>query len=235
MTTVAVSYQVRADDVARARDLFVSLVKLRDATNDLIDQIRTGDHSGVQARAWDLACETSEVAVYCRRNAADLARLQDFTLEIDLVKQVNDAIRSAMTADTITPAVDYDLCLLQKATLHLWEMLGRNFRRPRIPRADGDPPTLPFPASREDTAGHELAASGVRISSPAGRLLKAASWLLPPSDRARYGREYEVELWELAHAGAGRVSQLLYAQRQTLRAAQVRHVLLAPRSRSVGP
>ena len=96
-------------------------------------------------------------------------------------------------------------------------------------------PTLPFPEIRGDPSGHEESASRVRISSPAGRLLRAASWLLPPSDRARYAREYDSELWELASAGAGRVGQLLYALRQALRAVQIRRVLLSPRSRSAGP
>jgi drug/metabolite transporter (DMT)-like permease len=73
------------------------------------------------------------------------------------------------------------------------------------------------------------------VSAAAGGVLSAASWLLPPSDRARYAREYDSELWELASAGAGRAGQLLYALRQALCAVQIRRVLLSPRSRSVGP
>jgi hypothetical protein len=38
----------------------------------------------------------------------------------------------------------------------------------------------------------------------ARRVVAAAVRLLPPADRARYDEEYRAELWDLAHAGAGR-------------------------------
>ena len=55
-------------------------------------------------------------------------------------------------------------------------------------------------------------AAGV-VPSAAG-LLTFAARLLPTADRARYGEEYQSELWDLARSGAGRLRQLGYGLRQ---------------------
>jgi hypothetical protein len=55
----------------------------------------------------------------------------------------------------------------------------------------------------------------VRVAPTAHRLLAAAR-LLPAGNRARYGEEYRAELWDIAHAGAGRCGQLAYAARQVM-------------------
>ncbi len=62
----------------------------------------------MRTSAYDLAFKLSGAASYCRDHAAELARLQDLTTEFSLVEQVDYAIRYAMAAVTITPAVDYD-------------------------------------------------------------------------------------------------------------------------------
>ena len=59
-------------------------------------------------------------------------------------------------------------------------------------------------------------AAGV-VPSAAG-LLTFAARLLPTADRARYGEEYQSELWDLARSGAGRLRQLGYGLRQLRRA-----------------
>ena len=61
-----------------------------------------------------------------------------------------------------------------------------------------------------------LRAAGV-VPSAAG-LLTFAARLLPTADRARYGEEYQSELWDLARSGAGRLRQLGYGLRQLRRA-----------------
>ena len=70
----------------------------------------------------------------------------------------------------------------------------------------------------------------------AGRLLAIASRLLPARDRARYADEFRSELWEIAHAVAGRRrAQLAYAARQVMSAWRLRAELRVPRRRRAAP
>jgi hypothetical protein len=48
----------------------------------------------------------------------------------------------------------------------------------------------------------------------AGKLIRTATSFLPAADQARYAEEYRAELWDLAHAGAPRRRQIVYACRQ---------------------
>ncbi len=57
-------------------------------------------------------------------------------------------------------------------------------------------------ALRDDKTLHGRPA--VHVTVPAGRLVAAATRLLPAADQARFGEEYRSELWELAAAGAAR-------------------------------
>lgn len=77
-----------------------------------------------------------------------------------------------------------------------------------------------------------------RTSLPArsaAGLVSAAARLLPAADRARYGDEYQSELWDLAQFGASRLQQLKYALRQLLRAFSMGRTLRSPRRRSAVP
>ena len=60
------------------------------------------------------------------------------------------------------------------------------------------------------------------VAPLAAGLLTAAARLLPAADRAWYVEEYRSELWEIAHAGAGRRGQLAYAARQLTAARRLR-------------
>lgn len=72
-------------------------------------------------------------------------------------------------------------------------------------------------------------------SASAGRLLAAATRLLPVADQGRYAREFESELWELAARGTSRSEQIRYGLRQAARVAELRGIALSPRSRSASP
>lgn len=70
----------------------------------------------------------------------------------------------------------------------------------------------------------------------AGRLLAAATRLLPAGDRARYAEEFRAELWEIAHAGASRRrAQLTYAAQQVMSAWRLSAELRVPRRRRAAP
>jgi hypothetical protein len=74
-----------------------------------------------------------------------------------------------------------------------------------------------------------------RVVPSADRLLAAAARLLPAADRDRYAQEYRSELWEIAHAGRPRRSQLLYASRQLASSVRLHAELRAPRRRKASP
>lgn len=231
----------RAGELLCARTLIGELVRVRDLGYDLIDEIRRGDdHSRGRASASDLVSRLADVALFCREHAAELGRLQDLSSEIGLVQEVRNVIGSAMAgpfAVTVTPVIDYDLALVQSAASQLFRALNdvrvHAVRRRQI--SASAPMLAPFQPPPEQGLEQQERAPSTRIAPSAGRLLMAASRLLPPSDRARYAEEYQSELWELASAGASRAEQLRYATRQALRAAQVRGEVLAPRSKSAAP
>ncbi len=231
----------RAYELLCARTLIGELVRVRDLGHDLVDEIRRGDdHSRARASASDLVSKLADTALFCREHATELGRLQDLSSEIGLVQQVQNAIASAMTGPftvTVTPAIDYDLVLVQSAASQLSRALDdvRVHAVRRLQTYAGAPMLAPFQPPQEEGLEQQEQAPSARIAPSAGRLLMAASRLLPPSDRVRYAEEYESELWELASAGASRAEQLRYAKRQALRAAQVRGEVLAPRSKSAAP
>lgn len=85
-------------------------------------------------------------------------------------------------------------------------------------------------------AGHSAARrragrGGARVAPMAVRLLKVVGRLLPPADRLRYAGEFRSELWDLAHAGAGRWTQMAYAGRQAGSVLRLRTALRAPARR----
>jgi hypothetical protein len=69
----------------------------------------------------------------------------------------------------------------------------------------------------------------------AGRLLAAATHLLPAADRAQYAEEFRSELWEIAHVGGRRRAQLAYAARQLMAGGRLRAELRVPRRRGATP
>jgi len=73
------------------------------------------------------------------------------------------------------------------------------------------------------------------VAPSASRLLAAATRLLPVADRARYAEEYRSELWEIAHAGQPRRSQIRYAARQAASSLRLRAELRAARRRKASP
>jgi hypothetical protein len=73
------------------------------------------------------------------------------------------------------------------------------------------------------------------IAPSAGQLLRIAANLLPADHRLRFTEEFRSELWQVAHAGGGRLQQLRYAFQQVIRAPFLRHALLAPNPRNASP
>jgi hypothetical protein len=86
--------------------------------------------------------------------------------------------------------------------------------------------------SPESEENAKAGAEGSVVRS-AGRILAAASRLLPARDRPRYLEEYHSELWDMATAGAGFRQQCRYAAHQLARAASLRSALLDPRRRDI--
>jgi len=72
-------------------------------------------------------------------------------------------------------------------------------------------------------------------AASARRLLKVATRMVPPGDRARYGEEFQSELADIARAEGGRWGQLAYAIRQVMSSVRLRAVLRSPRRRSAVP
>jgi Protein of unknown function (DUF3662) len=85
------------------------------------------------------------------------------------------------------------------------------------------------------TQGHGFAGHPRRVAPMAKRLVTAAAWLLPAWERARYVEEFRSELWEIAHAGGRRRTQLAYAARQAMSAWRLRADLKGPRRRGAAP
>ncbi len=63
------------------------------------------------------------------------------------------------------------------------------------------------------------------------RLIRAAAWVLPAEDRARYMEEFRSELFDLAVMGVGRFGQLCYSLRLFGHVLQLRAALAVPRRR----
>ena len=74
-----------------------------------------------------------------------------------------------------------------------------------------------------------------RVVPGAARVLAAAVCPLPCGDRVRYAEEYRAELWDLAQAGAGRITQLQYALRQLRNALPTGFALRSLRRRGAAP
>ena len=74
-----------------------------------------------------------------------------------------------------------------------------------------------------------------RVAPSASRLLAATAMLLPAVDRDRYARDFQSELWEIAHAGAGRHKQLAHAFRVAISAGHLHAELRSPRRRKTAP
>jgi hypothetical protein len=222
-----------------------SLIRLNRLADDLANQVRGDDLACVRATAFDLAARLNDVREWWLSAYPDApGSRSDLLFAADLTAQIQNVVQSAKVGEsavTLTPALDYDLCIVKVAASSLLSDLrgtpnrGFSFWPLTFERFETDPPTPPSPAVQEDTRKSEEQAQRARVAPSAGRLLRASSWLLPPSDRVRYVREYESELWELASSGAGWIDQLLYAKRQALRAGQIRRVILSPRSRSASP
>ena len=66
------------------------------------------------------------------------------------------------------------------------------------------------------------------IAPMAARLLTTAARLLPAREQARYTEEFLSELWEIAHAGGTRHTQLAYAARQVRAAGWLHAALRVP-------
>jgi hypothetical protein len=88
-----------------------------------------------------------------------------------------------------------------------------------------------LPPDADRAGGREVP----RVAPTAGRLVVAATRLLPVRERARYTEEFESELWDIAQAGGGRRAQLAYAARQVMAARRLRTGLRVPRRRGAVP
>jgi hypothetical protein len=73
------------------------------------------------------------------------------------------------------------------------------------------------------------------VAPSAGFLLSVTARLLPAGDRAHFSEEFLSELWEVAHAGTGRLGQLAYSARQLGRAWSLRAELQGPHRRRAVP
>jgi hypothetical protein len=74
-----------------------------------------------------------------------------------------------------------------------------------------------------------------QVALIAGRLVTAATRLLPVRAQARYAEEFRSELWEIAHTGGTWCAQLAYAARQMRAAGRLRAALRAPRRPAAAP
>ncbi len=185
------------------------------ARNLARDLNRARDRSDALAAAfdWDFA-STPNLALALARDIAsvlDLARdlapdlARDLARDLDLARDIASALTPVLD---LAPHID----------------LARDITRARDLARD---------LARDASVRGKPAA--VRVAPAAGRLLAAAARLLPAADRARYGEEYRAELWELAHAGAGRRGQLAYAARQVVSALHLQAELRSPRQRKAAP
>lgn len=85
----------------------------------------------------------------------------------------------------------------------------------------------------EDAAAAERLSQVLPVARPASRVLEVAARILPAADQVRFASEYRSEQYELALAGAGRLSQLAYAGRQLRAAWSLRAELRNPARRRV--
>jgi hypothetical protein len=220
-------------DLARVLDRALDLVRAGNLTRDLglglaraleLDRDLNLGIASARGLVADLARALSrdlELASACGLDRAlghdlDLALGRDLELALTLASDLDIASNRA-------PTFDRDLASARTGARSLAYEL--QLLRDRVAELDRTPWTVP--------PGHD---SGKRVQArpvalSARRLAVAAAWLLPAGDRARYGDEYRSELWDLAHAGAGRRQQVGYAFRQFVRAVPMRQAVLAPRGK----
>jgi hypothetical protein len=162
------------------------------------------------ARDVDRACDRFPFQTSAPDHARDLVRNLDHARELVLILASDPAIALGHASNR-EPASE----------------LARNFIREVAHNLISEPAS-----ENAVTAQHE----GGQVVPLAGRLLAIATRLLPVRDRARYADEFRSELWEIAHAGAGRRrAQLAYAARQVMSAWRLRAELRVPRRRRAAP
>jgi hypothetical protein len=233
-------------------DLNLAVGDLLDLAHRAKNRCRSGSApAGPMAKA--LAGGLSRVIEYCHEHAAELrnellvGRLRDAELlamftarTIQQIGAGGDAAaalelaRAARTAKKLAR----ELAAAQRDAMPRTKLefaLGDIFIRPEeeaekvaaAPDDDRRQEPLLVP--------EQLARRPVEPSASAGRLLAAATRVLPAADQDRYSREFESELWDLAAQGASRSEQLRYGLRQAAHVAQLRDSALSPRRRSAAP
>jgi hypothetical protein len=240
-----------ARDLVRAGNLSRDLDNARDlalllASDPAIALGHARDLAPILARDLDQACGLARSVA--RGVGCDFGR----DLARDLARDLIDAVGLARDIDRVTPqagAPDYSRDLIRNLD-HARELvlilasdpaialghasnrepaseLARNFIREVAHSLISEPAS-----ENAATVQHEAG----QVAPLAGRLLAVASRLLPARDRARYADEFRSELWEIAHAVAGRRrAQLAYAARQVMSAWRLRAELRIPRRRRAGP
>jgi hypothetical protein len=215
----------RARDLARAgnltRELGLGLARALELDRDLNLDIATA--RGILA---DLDRALSRDLALASASGLDHTLGRDLDLDLALGRDLELALALASDLDiasTRAPTFDRDLASARTRARSLaYELQLLRDRVAELERTQWTVP--PGPRSAKPAQTRPVALS-------ARRLAVAAAWLLPAGDRARYGEEYRSELWDLAHAGAGRRQQVGYAFRQFVRAVPMRQAVLAPRGK----
>jgi hypothetical protein len=159
------------------------------------------------ALAFARAGESADALALARALAFARVRVRDVGSSPDLARELDIAFDLARELD-----VGYDL------TSDLVLASGLDLAR-----------------ARDLDAGRAWGPGAPRVVPTAGRLVLAATRLLPVQERSRYTEEFESELWEIAQAGGGRRAQLAYAARQVMAARRLRAGLRVMRRRGAVP
>jgi len=92
-------------------------------------------------------------------------------------------------------------------------------------------PTLDLGAIDESARGTDRTRYEVLVVATAERLAAAAR-MLPVWERSRYAEEFRSKLWEMAHVGGRRRTQLAHAARQVISALRLRREPRIPQWRA---
>ena len=246
---------MNATDLDLARRIPRALNRASDLTNALAADLKhVGDLDVVCARARTLArnLDYTVARAINRSNgpAPDLNRASDlaYNLTRDLantrdlllaseLNYVHDMAAARAYADEIVR-------LVARADTRARSVAAARPRPGDVARSrpgDGDINQLHDPALTvaRGQRGILTVARGQRgiehVAPSAGFLLSVTARLLPAGDRAHFSEEFLSELWEVAHAGTGRLGQLAYSARQLGRAWSLRAELQGPHRRRAVP
>ena len=202
-----------------------------------------------------LTFSLNRVAAFCHQHAAALKRAADPETgggrlhDAELLAAITAQIIATTDAGYCT-AAQTELACSSRAAKQLRRWLADAQRQPRQgPKLEfefGEIHLAPYEAGQKNEPTPDSSPEPILVpqqpsrpqvepSVSAGRLVAAATRLLPAADQERYAREFESELWELAARGASPAEQVRYSLRQALHVAELRNAALGPRSQSASP